>query len=97
MTTTGGVEIVERKVLIQNELGLHARAATKLVQLASKYPCDVTVTKDGHEVNGKSIMGVLMLVASKGTTITLRAKGPQAGEAIAAMVALIDDKFGEGK
>ncbi len=97
MTTTGGVEIVERKILIQNELGLHARAATKLVQLASKYPCDVTVTKDGHEVNGKSIMGVLMLVASKGTTITLRAKGPQAGEAIAAMVALIDDKFGEGK
>ncbi|HSD87671.1 MAG TPA: HPr family phosphocarrier protein, partial [Kofleriaceae bacterium] len=48
---------------IQNELGLHARAATKLVQLASKYPCEVTVTKDGHEVNGKSIMGVLMLVA----------------------------------
>jgi len=97
MPTTGGVEIAERKILIQNELGLHARAATKLVQLASKYPCDVTVSKDGHEVNGKSIMGVLMLVASKGTTITLRAKGPKAGEAIAAMVALIDDKFGEGK
>jgi len=97
MTTTGGVEIVERTILIQNELGLHARAATKLVQLASKYPCEVTVTKDGHEVNGKSIMGVLMLVASKGTKVTLRAKGARAGEAIAAMVALIDDKFGEGK
>lgn len=95
--STGGVEMVERSIVIQNELGLHARAATKLVQLASKYPCDVTLTKDGHEVNGKSIMGVLMLVASKGTTVLLRAKGDKAGEAIAAIAALIDDKFGEGK
>ena len=90
-------EIAEKKLLIQNELGLHARAATKLVQLATKYPCEVTVTKDGHEVNGKSIMGVLMLVASKGTMVTLRAKGDRAGEAVAAIAALIDDKFGEGK
>lgn len=97
MTSTGGVEVVEKTLLIQNELGLHARAATKLVQLASKFPCDFTVTKDGHEVNGKSIMGVLMLVASKGTTVTLRAKGERAGEAVAAIAALIDDKFGEGK
>jgi phosphocarrier protein len=89
--------VAEKTVKIQNELGLHARAATKLVQLASKYPCEVTVIKDGHEVNGKSIMGVLMLVASKGTTVTLRAKGEQAEEAIAALAALIDDKFGEGK
>lgn len=97
MTTTGGIEIAEKTLVIQNELGLHARAATKLVQLASKYACDFTVTKDGHEVNGKSIMGVLMLVASKGTTVTLRAKGERAGEAVAAVAALIDDKFGEGK
>jgi phosphocarrier protein HPr len=97
MTTTGGVEMAEKTLVIQNELGLHARAATKLVQLASKYPCELTVSKDGHEVNGKSIMGVLMLVASKGTTITLRAKGERAGEAIVALTALIDDKFGEGK
>jgi len=89
--------MVEKTMMIQNELGLHARAATKLVQLASKYPCEVTVTKDGHEVNGKSIMGVLMLVASKGTTVTLRAKGEKAGEVIVAIAALIDDKFGEGK
>jgi phosphocarrier protein len=89
--------VAEKTMKIQNELGLHARAATKLVQLASKYPCEVTVTKDGHEVNGKSIMGVLMLVASKGTTVTLRAKGEKAEEAIAALAALIDDKFGEGK
>jgi len=88
---------VEKSVMIVNELGLHARAATKLVQLASKYPCDVTLTKDGHEVNGKSIMGVLMLVASKGTTVTIKAKGDKAAEAVAAIVALIDDKFGEGK
>ena len=83
--------------MIQNELGLHARAATRLVQTAARFPCEVTVTKDGHEVNGKSIMGVLMLVASKGTLVTVRAKGERAGEAVAAIVALIEDKFGEGK
>jgi phosphotransferase system HPr (HPr) family protein len=93
----GADDRAEKTVVIQNELGLHARAATKLVQTASKYPCEVTLTKDGHEVNGKSIMGVLMLVASKGTTITLKAKGDKAAEAIAAIAALIDDKFGEGK
>ena len=94
---TEAVERVERTVMIQNELGLHARAATKLVQTASKFPCEVTVAKDGHEVNGKSIMGVLMLVASKGTMVTIRAKGERSGEAVAAIVALIEDKFGEGK
>ena len=93
----GADDTAEKTLLIQNELGLHARAATKLVQTASKFPCDVTVTKDGHEVNGKSIMGVLMLVASKGTTVTIKAKGDKASEAVAAITALIDDKFGEGK
>jgi phosphocarrier protein len=88
---------VEKSVMIVNELGLHARAATKLVQLASKYPCEVTLTKDGHEVNGKSIMGVLMLVASKGTTVTIKANGDKAAAAVAAISALIADKFGEGK
>jgi len=90
-------DVVERSIMIQNELGLHARAATKLVQLASKYPCEITVSKDGHEVNGKSIMGVLMLVASKGTTVTVKAKGDKGAEAVTAIAALIDDKFGEGK
>ena len=94
---TEAVEKAERTVMIQNELGLHARAATKLVQTAAKFPCEVTVAKDGHEVNGKSIMGVLMLVASKGTMVTIRAKGERSGEAVAAIVALIEDKFGEGK
>ena len=90
-------ETAEKTLKIQNELGLHARAATKLVQLASKYPCEFSVSKDGHEVNGKSIMGVLMLVASKGTTVTLKAKGDRSQEAVDAIAALIDDKFGEGK
>ena len=88
----------EKTLLIQNELGLHARAATKFVQTASKFPgCDVTLTKDGHEVNGKSIMGVLMLVASKGSLVTIKAKGDRANDAVVALAALIDDKFGEGK
>ena len=93
----GAEDRAEKSLLIQNELGLHARAATKLVQTASKFPCEITVTKDGHEVNGKSIMGVLMLVASKGTMVTLKAKGDRAADAVAAIAALIDDKFGEGK
>ena len=90
-------DVVEKTMKIQNELGLHARAATKLVQLASKYPCELTLTKDGHEVNGKSIMGVLMLVASKGSTVTLKAKGDKAAECIDAVAKLIDDKFGEDR
>jgi phosphocarrier protein len=89
--------MAERTVKIVNELGLHARAATKLVQLAAKFPCELTLTKDGHEVNGKSIMGVLMLVASKGTSVTIRANGERADECVAAIAQLIDDKFGEGK
>lgn len=92
-----GDEVVEQKVMIKNERGLHARAATQLVQLAAKYPCEITVSKDGHEVNGKSIMGILMLVAPKGTTVTVKAKGDKAGEALGAIVRLIDDKFGEDR
>jgi phosphocarrier protein len=87
----------EKTMLIQNELGLHARAATKLVQTASKFPCEITVTKDGHEVNGKSIMGVLMLVASKGSVVTIRAKGDRADECVAALAKLIEEKFGEDR
>ncbi|HEU0032506.1 MAG TPA: HPr family phosphocarrier protein [Kofleriaceae bacterium] len=88
---------MEKKIVIQNQLGLHARAATKFVQTASKFPCEITLAKDGPEVNGKSILSVLTLVAPLGTTITLRAKGDKAAEAITALCALIDDKFGEGK
>ena len=67
------------------------------MQLASKYPCEITISKDGHEVNGKSIMGVLMLVASKGTTVIVRAKGDRAQECVTAIAKLIEDKFGEDK
>jgi len=87
----------EQTLQIQNELGLHARAGTKFVQIASKFPCEITVTKANNEVNGKSILSLLTLMAPKGTTITIRARGDRSEEAIAALAALIDDKFGEGK
>ena len=87
----------ERTLKIANELGMHARAATKFVQLASRFGCEVTVSKDGHEVNGKSIMGVLMLVASKGTTIVVRARGTAADEAVSALAKLVEDRFGEDR
>ena len=93
----GAEDKAEKQVLVTNERGLHARAATQLVQMAAKYPCEITLAKDGNEVNGKSIMGVLMLVASKGTMLTVAAKGDRAAEAVTAIAALIDDKFGEGK
>jgi phosphocarrier protein HPr len=93
----GAEDRAEKQVLVTNERGLHARAATQLVQLAAKYPCEVTLAKEGNEVNGKSIMGVLMLVASKGTMLTVAAKGDRSAEAVAAIVRLIEDKFGEGK
>lgn len=90
-------QVFEAPVTIVNELGMHARAATKFVQLASKYPCDVKIEKDGQEVSGKSIMSVLMLVAAQGTTVTIRTRGPQAQAAGAALCALIANRFGEPK
>jgi phosphocarrier protein HPr len=87
----------EKTLQIQNELGLHARAGTKFVQTASRFPCEITVTKGGNEVNGKSILSLLTLMAPKGTTITIRARGERADDAVAALAALIDDKFGEGR
>lgn len=87
----------ERTLMIQNELGLHARAGTKFVQTASKFPCEIVVVKGTNEVNGKSILSLLTLMAPKGTTLIVRAKGDRAEEAIAALAALVDDKFGEGK
>lgn len=87
----------EATVQILNELGMHARAATKFVKLASRFPCDVTLEKDGKQANGKSIMSVLMLVASKGTSVTIRATGAQAQEAVEALSELIADRFGEDR
>jgi phosphocarrier protein HPr len=93
----GADDRAERTLQIQNELGLHARAATKFVQAASKHPCEITVTKGSNEVNGKSILSLLTLMAPKGTTITIRARGERAEDAVAVLAALIDDKFGEGR
>ncbi|RMH43236.1 MAG: HPr family phosphocarrier protein [Deltaproteobacteria bacterium] len=90
-------DFAEVDVVIVNELGMHARAATRFVHLASQFDCDVFVEKDGQEVNGKSIMGVLMLVASKGTKITIRARGTDAEECVAALADLVRSGFGEGE
>lgn len=82
---------------IVNELGLHARAATKLVQLAGKYKSDVQIEKDGQVANAKSVMGVLLLCGAKGTFVKVRAEGPDAPECVQQIGALIADKFGEGR
>ncbi len=89
--------MTEKEVTISNKLGLHARAAAKFVTLASQFASDITVARDGQEVNGKSIMGVMMLAASRGTPIVIRANGPDEAEAIEQLQALIEDKFGEGE
>jgi len=85
----------ESDFVIVNRLGLHARAAAQLVQTANRYPCEVTVVKDGEAVNGKSIMGILMLAAPKGAVISVKTDGEQEEEALAGIGRLIDDGFGE--
>ena len=87
----------QREVEIINKLGLHARAAAKLTQLAAKYQCEVSVARNGRKVNAKSIMGVMMLAAGKGSRIVLETDGPDETEALDAIVALIGDYFGEGQ
>jgi phosphocarrier protein HPr len=87
---------MERTLQIVNKLGLHARAAAKLVTLAQKFKCEVHVKKDGREVSGKSIMGVMMLAAGKGSRVTFRAEGPDAEQALDAIEQLIARKFDEG-
>ena len=86
---------MERTIQIVNKLGLHARAAAKLVTLAQKYKSEIFAKKDNREVSGKSIMGVMMLAAAKGSRITFRAEGPDAEKALDAIEALIARKFDE--
>jgi len=86
-----------RDVTISNKLGLHARAAAKLVNIANGYSADVTLEKQGQKINGKSIMGVMMLAASRGTEIRITVSGEGEDEALQSLVDLIDDKFGEGE
>jgi phosphocarrier protein len=83
--------------IVRNRLGLHARAAAKLVSLASKFPCEIQLGRDGQEANAKSVMGVLLLCGAQGTSLDVQADGDQADEAVRALGALIDDKFGEGE
>jgi phosphocarrier protein len=87
----------QREIEITNMLGLHARAAAKLTQLAAKFAADVWVTRDDRRVNAKSIMGVMMLAAAKGATVVVETDGPDESEAMAALVGLISDRFGEGQ
>ena len=87
----------EQNVTIINKLGLHARAAAKFVQVASHYTAEITLKKDSKEVNGKSIMGVMMLAAGQGTKLTLVTEGEEAEEAMQALTDLINDYFGEGE
>jgi phosphocarrier protein len=82
---------------IVNKLGLHARAATKLVQLAGKFPCDVELSYEGQIVNAKSVMGVLLLCGAKGTVISVAARGDRHAECVTAIGELIADRFGEAE
>jgi phosphocarrier protein HPr len=85
------------ELVIANRLGLHARASAKLTQLASGFAAEVWLTRNGRRVNAKSIMGVMMLAAGKGATVTVEAEGADAAAALAAIGRLIADKFDEGE
>ena len=80
---------------IVNKLGLHARASAKLTQLAGSYPCEVWMERNGRRINAKSIMGVMMLAAGKGSSVTIDTEGERADEALQAMLAFIANRFGE--
>ena len=87
--------MIERIVTIANKNGLHARPAAEIVKTAAKFKADITLVRDDLEVNGKSIMGVMMLAAEYGSSLVLRADGLDAEEAVAAIATLIEGKFGE--
>lgn len=84
-------------IAISNKLGLHARASAKLTKIAGSFPCEVWLTKGERRINAKSIMGVMMLAAGMGSRVELETLGDQEAEAMDAVVALINDKFGEGE
>jgi phosphocarrier protein len=86
--------VAEIQLLIRNQLGLHARACALFVKAASRFKSEVLVSRDGLEVNGKSIMGVMMLAAEEGATILVKADGPDEGEALKALQELVEGKFG---
>ena len=89
--------MIKKSVTISNKLGLHARASAKLTKLAGSFPCEVWLSRGERRVNAKSIMGVMMLAAGLGVTIEVETNGEQEQQAMDALVALMDDKFGEGE
>ncbi|GGB98641.1 phosphocarrier protein HPr [Oxalicibacterium flavum] len=89
--------MIEQEIEIINKLGLHARASAKLTQLATKYKSEVWLTRNKRRVNAKSIMGVMMLAAGKGSMVTLETNGPDEQECFDALVQLIQDRFGENE
>ncbi len=89
--------MTRNEITISNKLGLHARASAKLTKLAGSFPCEVWMSRGERRVNAKSIMGVMMLAAGIGSTVVLETDGPQEQEAMEALLALINDKFGEGE
>ncbi|TMQ51126.1 MAG: HPr family phosphocarrier protein [Candidatus Eisenbacteria bacterium] len=86
--------MTETELLIRNQLGLHARACALFVKTAARFKSDILVSRDDLEVNGKSIMGVMMLAAEEGSTIRVRAQGPDEDQALDALRGLVDGKFG---
>ena len=86
-----------QEIEITNKLGLHARASAKLTQLAGSFPCEIWMERNNRRINAKSIMGVMMLAAGKGSKVTVDTDGERADEAMAALLALIANKFGEGE
>lgn len=89
--------MIKVNTTISNKLGLHARASAKLTKLAGSFPCEVWMSKGDRRINAKSIMGVMMLAAGIGSLVTLETDGDQEQEASNALLALIEDKFGEGE
>lgn len=87
--------MLEESIVIINKLGLHARAAGKLIETTTRFSCDITIEKDGRNVDGKSIMAMMMLAAGKGTEIKIKANGEDEQDAINAIVELINNRFGE--
>jgi phosphocarrier protein len=85
------------EIEIINKLGLHARASAKLSQLAAQFPCEILLSRNGRQINAKSIMGVMMLAAGIGSKVTLETVGDQADEAMVALTELINNRFGEGE
>ncbi len=89
--------MIQTPITISNRLGLHARASAKLTKLAGSFPCEIWLSRGERRVNAKSIMGVMMLAAGLGTEVVLETSGEQEREAMDALVALMQDKFGEGE